>query len=182
MGLRKPIMLADCPHYLLSTESVRSDDGILRWRFSLHSREAGQHLTASDTENETRPSRLELLAVVRGLEAIDGPAHVTLISRSRYVVRGLRRQLQQWREHQWQYERFGKLVPIRDQDLWRRVDRALEFHHVECRVWRGGDETAASADAAWKPGMILAAALATFRRGVLTSLSALRRPTYTRAA
>jgi hypothetical protein len=27
-------------------------------------------------------------------------------------------------------------VPIKNRDLWQRVDRALEFHHVECRTWR----------------------------------------------
>lgn len=92
-------------------------------------------MTAADSETKIRRSRLELLAVVRGLEALEGPSRVTLLTRSRYVSRGIRRQLSQWREQKWCYERFGTVVPIRDQDLWQRVDRALQFHNVECCVW-----------------------------------------------
>ena len=63
------------------------------------------------------------------------PSRVTLLTRSRYVRRGIRRELNQWRERRWRWERFGKLVPIRDHDLWQRVDRALQFHQVECCAW-----------------------------------------------
>ena len=91
-----------------------------------------QFLVAADVEPGTRGNRLELLAVVRGLEALEQPSRVTLLTRSRYVNRGIRRGLSQWRERKWRWERFGQLVPIRDRDLWQRVDRALEFHRVEC--------------------------------------------------
>jgi hypothetical protein len=58
-----------------------------------------------------------------------------LLSDSRYVVRGIRRGVNQWRERRWRWERFGRLVPIRDADLWRRVDRAMQFHEVDCMEW-----------------------------------------------
>jgi ribonuclease HI len=92
--------------------------------------------TTADHEPETSRSRLELLAVVRGLEALDGPSRVTLVTRSRYVSRGIRLGLNQWREKGWHWERFGRLVPIRDHDLWQRVDRALTFHQVDCITWQ----------------------------------------------
>lgn len=101
---------------------------------------------AADAEPGARQSRLELLAVVRGLEALDQPSRVTLLTDSRYVSQGIRRSLSQWRARRWRWERFGKLVPIRDHDLWRRVDRALEFHDVECCAWHpdAADATAQS--------------------------------------
>jgi hypothetical protein len=80
--------------------------------------------------------RLELLAVVRGLEALDGPARVTLVTRSRYVSRGIRFGITEWRANEWQWERFGRVVPVKDHDLWQRVDRALLFHRVECQSWQ----------------------------------------------
>jgi ribonuclease HI len=122
---------------------------------------------------------LELLAVVRGLEAIDRPARVTLLTGSRYVSRGIRRQLSQWREDNWQWERFGEFVPIRDKDLWQRVDHALQFHQVECCDWQAEDSSRVNSAGA---GSLFAAAIATLRRGILTPLTAIWPTTFTRAA
>ena len=123
------------PHYLLLTEGGCPDHQS-RWRFVLQGIDSPQAMSASDTEPLADPDRADLLALVRGLEAIEQPARVTLITRSRYVQQGLARGLQEWRENGWQWERFGRLVPVRDRDLWQRVDRALAFHQVDCRCWR----------------------------------------------
>jgi len=97
-------------------------------------------LQAEDVESETSGDRLALLAVVRGLEALDQPSRVTLVTNNRYVARGLRFGLREWRENQWRWERFGQMMPVRNGDLWRRIDHALRYHHVECRAvgldWR----------------------------------------------
>ena len=80
--------------------------------------------------------RLELLAVVRGLEALDQPSRVTLVTRSRYVSRGLRFGIREWRENDWKWEHYGDYQPINNSDLWQRVDHAMTYHKVECRTWR----------------------------------------------
>ena len=89
-----------------------------------------------EPDQSTWGERLELLSVVRGLEALDQPARVTLITSSRYVRLGLRYGLEEWRRNRWCWEHFGKLVPIKNQDLWQRVDRAL--HITRCGVVIGG--------------------------------------------
>jgi ribonuclease HI len=145
------------PHYLLFSEAT-AEAGELRWKFILRSVGSGDCFSTADHEPANSKSRLELLAVVRGLEALDGPSQVTLITRSRYVARGIKRELNHWREKQWHWERFGRLVPIRDRDLWQRVDRALGFHQVECVTWRFELEpdlasfgaVAPAANAAWQ--------------------------------
>jgi ribonuclease HI len=176
-------MHTSLPHYLLHAETYRSGHGAPRWKFALQSVGSEERLTAADSESTTRRSRLELLAVVRGLEALDRPSRVTLLTRSRYVSRGIRRQLAQWREHHWQWERFGEMTLIRDFDLWRRVDRALEIHNVECCVWQG-DEGAAKSPARSQQAenWSVAATLGKLSRGVLSPLSGLWRPSFTRAA
>jgi ribonuclease HI len=138
-------MQATSPHYLLFSEVTGGPDspaGCFRgqWRFVLEAMEGGRRVIAQDAEPGIKESRLELLAVVRGLEALDGPAHVTLITRSQYVSRGLRGGMGEWRRNDWHWERFGQWVPIRDDDLWKRIDRALCFHHVDCRVWSFTDK------------------------------------------
>jgi len=124
------------PHYLLFSEAHTHAASHPEWRFVLESVNGSKRIAAADCEPETRGERLELLAVVRGLEALAQPSRVTLVTKSRYVSRGLERGLGEWRENGWRWERFGRLVPVRDADLWRRVDRAMGFHRIRCRTWR----------------------------------------------
>jgi ribonuclease HI len=128
-------MRATDPHYLLFSTAVSPSAGAAHWRFVLQPVGSDASLAVADAEVDAPCSRLELLAVVRGLEALAQPSRVTLLTGSRYVIRGIRRGISQWRERSWRWERFGQLVPIRDCDLWQRVDRALQFHHVECCEW-----------------------------------------------
>jgi ribonuclease HI len=125
-------MHAASPHYLLFTESRTSGDSNPQWRFVLQSIGGDMFLAADGVEPGMPENRLGLLAVVRGLEALDEPSRVTLLTTSRYVNRGIRRGLSHWRERKWRWERFGQLVAIRNQDLWQRIDRAMHFHQVEC--------------------------------------------------
>lgn len=161
--------IARSAHYLLFSEATA--DGVQggAWRFVLEHVSTGHALTATDVEPVECPERLELLAVVRGLEAIEQPARVTLVTKSRYVSRGLKRGLADWRTNAWQWERFGRLVPVRDHDLWRRIDRALSFHQVECRLWQfDGDAMPEAAEPAHPAptagGRLAAAAKARLRR------------------
>lgn len=93
-------------------------------------------VAACDGEAGADEDRLALLAVVRGLEALDQPAEVSIVTRSASVLRGLTRGLDEWRNNHWRWERFGRLTPITNADLWRRVDQALQYHTVHCRSWR----------------------------------------------
>lgn len=153
------MMNLERPHYLLyclaaPTSSERADDsdesfddpsrlaedGDERqggcWEFLLEAADGSSRLEVTEREELGSGPRLELLAVVRGLEALDQPSRVTLITNSRYVRQGLRFGLPHWRENHWHWERFGRMVPVRNADLWQRLDRAMEIHDVACRTWR----------------------------------------------
>lgn len=127
----------DRPRYLLFVEAASATESSPgRWRFSLEGLESGEHLDAEDQEKNAGLYRLELIGLVRGLEALDQPSRVTLVSTSRNLNRGLRTGLPLWRENDWQWERFGEMTPIKDADLWKRVDLALTFHEVSSRTFR----------------------------------------------
>jgi ribonuclease HI len=127
------------PHYLLFSQahsSPASGPGSGgRWHFVLQSLAGETELEAADIE-PAPADRLELLAVVRGLEALEQPSRVTLVTPSKYVCHGLRFGVEEWRENGFQWERFGELKPIKNCDLWKRLDQALQIHAVDCRTWR----------------------------------------------
>jgi ribonuclease HI len=127
--------MVSAPHFLVYTEA-HSDPAGGRWRFAVRRDTGRLVLEAADLEPGIAGPRLELLAVVRGLESFDYPAQVTLITSSNYVRRGISYGLNSWRQSGWTWEWFGQMVPVKNRDLWQRIDRALEFHQVVCRSWR----------------------------------------------
>jgi len=128
-------MNTSTPHYLLFSEASRNGD-LGCWRFVLQTADGLNQFEAADIEPRIRGERLDLLAVVRGLEALDQPSQVTLLGCSRYVRNGVQYGLSQWRANGWRWEFFGEMVRIKNGDLWQRIDRALRFHKVECRNYR----------------------------------------------
>ena len=133
-------MHAALPEFQLHTtpngDHFSRQKSLKRWSFRLVSPLGETHFEATDFESDVTVERLSLLAVVRGLEWLDQPSHVTLVSPSRCVSRGLRYGLDQWRTCGWRWERFGQMTLIRNADLWQRIDAALGFHTLKCRSKR----------------------------------------------
>ena len=124
------------PHYLLLSETQLDESGLTGgWSFVLERMDGSQRIEVADWEPDVKGERLKLLAVVRGLEALEQPSKVTLITPSRFIGRGIRSGLTQWKEDHWKWERFGVMTDIKNADLWKRIDRAREFHRIDCRVW-----------------------------------------------
>ncbi len=133
----QPQFLLFCDTHASDASSAAASGGSScfgRWHFVLDRLDRPEHLEAADSEPAIHPDRLALLSVVRGLEALDEPSRVNLVTTSRYVSRGLKYGLSNWRESDYQWERFGIQKPVRNADLWQRVDRALKFHGVTCRL------------------------------------------------
>ena len=123
------------PHFFLFSQANRGKNRD-EWSFVLKAADGSAILEAADVEPSARGERLELLAVVRGLEALDQPSSVTLVTSSRYVDRGISYGLSDWGRNDWMWEHFGEMVPIKNRDLWQRLDRALKIHNIEGACYR----------------------------------------------
>ena len=88
----------------------------------------------SGGEEATTNNRMELMAAIRGLEALREACRVTLYSDSRYLVDAVSQGwLASWRAHGW---RRGR-EELKNRDLWQRIDELLAHHEVEL-VWVKG--------------------------------------------
>lgn len=86
---------------------------------------------------KTTNNRMELMAVIAGLEALNRPCEVELYSDSRYVVDAFNRNwIDGWIKKGW---RRGKNEPVKNIDLWKRLLKAKESHSVTF-IWVKGHD------------------------------------------
>lgn len=121
------------PHYVLVAAAAPQNGS---WSFKLGRSQQNWELRAADIEPTTRGQRLELLAVVRGLEALECPARVTLCTAVPGLARRIRRGLVRWELAAARAPRGGNGRELENADLWRRIDRLLQIHTVRFRRLR----------------------------------------------
>ena len=85
-------------------------------------------------ETETTNNRMELMAAIRGLESLTRPCQVRLTTDSQYVLKGVTEWMANWKRRGW---KTAAKKPVKNVDLWQRLDRALAPHQVEWEWVRG---------------------------------------------
>ena len=85
-------------------------------------------------EAETTNNRMELLAVIKALEALKRPCAVTIWTDSSYVQQGMTNWLAGWKAKGW---RTASKQPVKNVDLWQALDAAAARHQVEWRWVKG---------------------------------------------
>ena len=88
----------------------------------------------SGGEPETTNNRMELLAAINALEALERSSTITVVTDSAYVKNGVSGWIEGWKRNGWKTA-AGK--PVKNADLWRELDVAAAQHQVEGRWVRG---------------------------------------------
>ena len=101
------------------------------WAFLLRHPATGKQLERSAGERETTNNRMELMAVIEGLSALKKPSRVELFTDSVYVGKGMQEWLSKWKANGWKRKEGRRLVPVKNEDLWRRLDELLQKHQVK---------------------------------------------------
>ncbi len=100
----------------------------------------------------TTNNRMELIAAISALEALSRPCAVDLHTDSQYLRGGVLSWMHNWKRNGW---RTTDKKPVKNEDLWRRLDEATRRHRVEWHWVKGhaGDEHNERADALARQGM-----------------------------
>ena len=103
-------------------------------------------------EAETTNNRMELMAVIRALEALKRPSRVRLYTDSQYVQKGISSWIHQWKRRAW---RTADRKPVKNVDLWERLDALRQKHDIVWHWVRGHAGTAGNerADELAREGM-----------------------------
>jgi len=85
-------------------------------------------------EAETTNNRMELMAAIQGLESLNRGVTATLYTDSKYVKDGISQWIANWKRNGW---KTAAKKPVKNIDLWQRLDAAIERHTVEWRWVKG---------------------------------------------
>jgi Uncharacterized protein conserved in bacteria len=86
----------------------------------------------------TTNNRMELMAAIAGLETLTKPAPVLLFSDSAYLIDAMQKGwVERWHENNWQRKEDGKLLPVKNADLWQRLYKLCHYYDVRFVKVRG---------------------------------------------
>lgn len=104
-------------------------------------------------ELETTNNRMELMGAIQALETLNRPCKVELHTDSQYVKNGITQWISGWKARGW---RTADKSPVKNEDLWKRLDAARARHEVDWRWVKGhaGHELNERADRLARKGML----------------------------
>ena len=85
-------------------------------------------------EPATTNNRMELMAAIQALEALKRPMKVRLYTDSEYVKNGITQWIHGWKARGW---KTADKKPVKNEDLWKRLDEAKRRHDIEFHWVRG---------------------------------------------
>ncbi|MCL2076120.1 MAG: ribonuclease HI [Betaproteobacteria bacterium] len=112
--------------------SCRGNPGPGGWGALLRMGAAEKELCGG--EAHTTNNRMELLAVIRALEALKRPVHARVHTDSRYVQQGISQWIEKWKTNGW---KTADKKPVKNDDLWRELDSLAARHEIEW-IWVKG--------------------------------------------
>jgi ribonuclease HI len=85
-------------------------------------------------EAATTNNRMELMAVISAIETLKRPCNVILYTDSQYVQKGISEWIHSWKRRGW---KTADKKPVKNEDLWRRLDAAAHTHRIDWRWVKG---------------------------------------------
>jgi ribonuclease HI len=88
----------------------------------------------SGAEPQTTNNRMELIAAIEGLAQLKKPSNVSLTTDSQYLRLGVKQWMANWKRNGW---RTAAKKPVKNRDLWERLDELVTIHDVEWHWVKG---------------------------------------------
>jgi len=101
------------------------------WAYILRHGPSGKEKEVSGCEAETTNNRMELLAVIEGLEALKRACRVELVTDSEYVGKGITQWMPKWKRNHWRRGGKPNGPPVKNVELWKRLDAQIQRHQVD---------------------------------------------------
>lgn len=107
------------------------------WAFILRCATTGKELERAGGEPVSTNNKMELMAVIQGLEVLKEPCEVTLFADSTYVLQGMKSWMAGWKSRGWKRKEGSRLAEVKNVDLWKRLDGLMQTHQIHYEHVKG---------------------------------------------
>ncbi len=129
---------AGLPQVVLFTDGAcRGNPGPGGWAYILRHPASGSEKEGSGGTPLTTNNQMEMGAVIHGLEALTRRSSVEVVTDSAYVVNGCTDWMKGWKKNGWRRREKGAWKPVKNVELWQRLDELLAKHRVTFTHVRG---------------------------------------------
>jgi ribonuclease HI len=122
---------------LFSDGACSGNPGPGGWAYVLKHPTSGREKEAWGGARYTTNNQMELQAVISGLEALKSRSRVEVVTDSVYVAKGCSEWLPGWKRNGWRRREQGRWKPLKNAELWQRLDELLAQHDVRFTVVKG---------------------------------------------
>ena len=112
--------------------ACRGNPGLGGWGALI--RRNGEERSLWGGERDTTNNRMEMEAAIRGLGSVVKSSNITITTDSNYLKDGITKWLQGWKKNDW---RTASKKPVKNKDLWLRLDELSQFHNVHWKWVKG---------------------------------------------
>lgn len=125
--------MSDLPSIKIATDGAcKGNPGPGGWGVLMRFNGVEKELSGSDPA--TTNNRMELMAAIQGLKALNRPCHVVLETDSAYVRDGITKWIHGWQRNGW---RTADKKPVKNADLWQELLAASKAHKIDWRWVKG---------------------------------------------
>ncbi|MBP8271146.1 MAG: ribonuclease HI [Sphaerotilus sp.] len=129
----KPALSVTRPKVTIYTDGAcKGNPGLGGWGAWLQSGEHAKELFGG--EPDTTNNRMEMTAVIEALASLKRTCDIVLYTDSEYVKNGITTWIHGWKTRGW---KTAAKQPVKNADLWQRMDALSQLHHVEWRWVKG---------------------------------------------
>jgi ribonuclease HI len=117
---------------IFSDGACKGNPGPGGWGVLLRYGKHEKHLYGG--ERQTTNNRMELMAVIKGLQGLKKPSQVRVVTDSQYVKNGITQWIHNWKRNGW---KTSSKQAVKNADLWRLLDSEVAKHQIEWRWVKG---------------------------------------------
>ncbi|HVV99886.1 MAG TPA: ribonuclease HI [Planctomycetaceae bacterium] len=122
---------------LFTDGACKGNPGPGGWAYILRHPATSTEREVSGGAADTTNNQMEMQAVIEGLQALKRRSRVEVITDSTYVAKGSIEWLPGWKRNGWRRREGKSWKPVKNEDLWRKLDELLARHQVEFTLVRG---------------------------------------------
>ena len=119
------------PEVILFTDGACSGNpGPGGWAYILRHLGTGKNKEESGTDLTTTNNQMELMAVIQGLQALQRPTVVKVVTDSSYVEKGLSEWMHRWKNNHWRRKTSSGYKAVKNVEFWQELDRLDRLHTI----------------------------------------------------